>query len=358
MRLLEFITKMATCKATDKIARNGYILICKRSTVFCTDQPGSLSLPSNTIKSNRSSMGKRVRLTNELVNDYGTRILTSGMDISQYLRNPVLLYMHVRGNVIGLVKNIRVDGDEITGELEFDEASDLSVRAKKQFEFGSLRMVSVRVDVIELSSDPALMVAGQTEPTVTKSKLIEVSVVDIGSNDDALVLYHEGRELTLGSCSENPFFKLYKNSKKHMELKELALKLGLPADADDAAVEAKINELNAAKASQEAAVKECETLRLSSITAAVDAAIKDRRLAADRKDQFVELGRKIGLEDLDKTLKAMSPAAKVIDAIRPGGTVYAKLGDVPESELLTMRENDPDTYRRLYKAEYGVDCEL
>ena len=303
-------------------------------------------------------MGKRVQLTNETVNYYGTRVLTSGIDISQYLRNPVLLYMHERGNVIGLVKDIRIEGDAMTAELVFDEASELSVRVKKQMEFGSLRMVSVRADIVELSSDPALMTAGQTAPTVVRSRLTEVSVVDVGANDDSLVLCHEGKELTLGIGSENPFINLYKHKQKHMEQKELALKLGLPADADDAAVEAKIGELTAAKAAGEAAVKECEALRLSSITAAVDAAVKERRLAADKKDHFIELGRKIGLEDLDKTLKAMSPAQKVIDAIRPGGTVYAKLGDVPENELLAMRENDPDTYRHLYKAEYGVDCEL
>ena len=303
-------------------------------------------------------MGKRVQLTNETVNYYGTRVLTSGIDISQYLRNPVLLYMHERGNVIGLVKDIRIEGDAMTAELVFDEASELSVRVKKQMEFGSLRMVSVRADIVELSSDPVLMTAGQTAPTVVRSRLTEVSVVDVGANDDSLVLCHEGKELTLGIGSENPFINLYKHKQKHMEQKELALKLGLPADADDAAVEAKIGELTAAKAAGEAAVKECEALRLSSITAAVDAAVRERRLAADKKDHFIELGRKIGLEDLDKTLKAMSPAQKVIDAIRPGGTVYAKLGDVPENELLAMRENDPDTYRRLYKAEYGVDCEL
>ena len=43
----------------------------------------------------------------QLHKSYGTRVLTGGMDVEQYGRNPVLLYMHERGNVIGYVKDLR-----------------------------------------------------------------------------------------------------------------------------------------------------------------------------------------------------------------------------------------------------------
>jgi len=46
-------------------------------------------------------MSKRVRISNDSLNSYGTRILTSGMNIEQYRRNPVMLYQHERGQVIG-----------------------------------------------------------------------------------------------------------------------------------------------------------------------------------------------------------------------------------------------------------------
>lgn len=70
------------------------------------------------------SKGERVRISNESVNCYGTRILTSGIDLAQYQRNPVLLYMHERGKVVGLVKDLKVEGQDVTGELVFDEATD------------------------------------------------------------------------------------------------------------------------------------------------------------------------------------------------------------------------------------------
>ncbi len=60
-------------------------------------------------------MSKRVRISNDSLNSYGSRVLTSGMSVEQYCRNPVLLYMHQRGNVIGYVKDLRVEDGEVTG---------------------------------------------------------------------------------------------------------------------------------------------------------------------------------------------------------------------------------------------------
>lgn len=74
-------------------------------------------------------MGKRVRITNDSLNSYGTRVLTAGMNVEQYLRNPVLLYMHERGNVIGCMKDVKVEDGEVTGEPVFDCATELSKRA-------------------------------------------------------------------------------------------------------------------------------------------------------------------------------------------------------------------------------------
>ena len=117
-------------------------------------------------------MSKRVRISNDSLNSYGTRVLTSGMDVGQYCRNPVLLYQHERGNVIGYVKDLKVENDEVTGELMFDEASELSKRCKNQYEFGSLRMVSIGIDILEMSEEKEVLVQGQTSPTITKKQAL------------------------------------------------------------------------------------------------------------------------------------------------------------------------------------------
>lgn len=52
-------------------------------------------------------MAKRIIISDESVNCYGTWVKTDGVDISQYERNPVLLWMHWRGIIIGCIKDIK-----------------------------------------------------------------------------------------------------------------------------------------------------------------------------------------------------------------------------------------------------------
>ncbi|MGM9753842.1 MAG: HK97 family phage prohead protease [Candidatus Cryptobacteroides sp.] len=308
-------------------------------------------------------MGKRVRISNESLNCYGTRIMTDGLDISQFQRNPVLLYMHKRGEVIGYVKNIKKENGEVTGELEFDEASPESIRVKKQFEFGSLKMVSASINILELSEDPELLIQGQTRPTVTKSKLFEVSVVDIGGNNDALVLAQNGARLELAKDGSNPLPLLNnKPSKqsKEMEFKDVALLLGLEATADESAVRARVQSLLKAEGDVKTLNTEKEQLTLAAITKAVETGITQKRIPAEKKDHFINLGKAIGLESLQKTINAMAPTVKPSVLLNRGGapevkTEFKKLSEVPADQIQTLRKEDRETYLKLFKAEYGFE---
>lgn len=310
---------------------------------------------------------KRVRISNESLNSYGTRVMTAGMNVEQYNRNPVLLYMHERGQVIGYVKDLKVENCELTGELVFDEASELSVRCKKQWEFGSLKMVSVGIDILETSEAPEMLVQGQTAPTITKSKLFEVSLVDIGANDDAIVLQKDGVRLTLGKNAAEVLPLLHNNNKhqktREMDKEKLALELGLPKDADEAAISAKLAKLKADGAQAESLRQERDTLRAARVESIVDAAIAEKKIGEDKKQQFLDLGKKIGAEELQKTFAAMSPQVKLSDIVgnhggsaTGGGAEYKKLSDVPSDELAKLREQNPAQYKKLYKAEYGIEC--
>lgn len=312
-------------------------------------------------------MGKRVRITNDSLNSYGTRVLTSGMGIGQYERNPVLLYQHNRGQVIGYVKDIRVENNEVTGELMFDCASELSQRCKKQFEFGSLRMVSVGIDVLETSEAKEHLVQGQTRATITKSKLFEVSLVDIGANDDAIVLHKDGELITLSKDEKSSYLPLISNNQilTKMEQKTLCLLLGLPETADEAAIKAAIEGLKAAQVQMSKLENEKATLELERLTSAVDKAISEKRIDATKKDQFVELGKKVGYQELQNVFAAMTPQTKLSAVIghhggapTGGDKTYKKLSDVPSSEILKLRTENPKEYKKLYKEEYGIECEL
>lgn len=323
-------------------------------------------------------MGKRVRITNSSVNSYGTRVLTNGLDISQYERNPVLLYMHERGTVIGYMKDLRLEGDELTGEPVFDEASELSQRCKKQWEFGSLRMVSIGIDIIETSESPEHILQGQSRPTITKSKLDEVSVVDIGANDDAIVLKKDGRRLINENINEVLHLMKPNNNQqksKEMKLNEIALLLGLPETADETKVKEAISSMMELRSALEASTKEVETLsaqiatlkeekeamELAGITGAVDKAIAERRIEASKKEQFVELGKKVGVEELENVFAAMTVKEKASAVLRGGRAVtegnseWKTLRDVPADKIAELRANDREEYARLYKATYDME---
>ena len=122
-------------------------------------------------------------LSDESVNSYGFVVLTSGIDTTTFERNPVMLYMHNRdGNVIGRWENIRKDGSRLLGDAVFDDSTELAATVKKQVKNGFLRCVSIGIEEIATGELNGVQ-------TVTKCRLIEVSIVDIPSNSNAVKLY-------------------------------------------------------------------------------------------------------------------------------------------------------------------------
>ena len=317
---------------------------------------------------------RRVRITNDRLNSYGSRVLTSGLDVKQYERNPVLLYMHERGNVIGYVKDLEKTDSEVTGELVFDEASELSIRCKKQWDFGSLKMVSAGLDIVELSDDPLLLLEGQTSPTVTKSKLYEVSLVDIGANDDAIVLKKDGKQITLGKDSACPLPLLAKKkepliqqNEEEMEMKSIAKQLGLAETASAEEISAKIETMKS-ETSELSKMKESrDRLELEMVTGMVSKAIEDGKLNPSKKEFFLTLGKELGHERLQElldgmsvtkhaSLKAMVNSTSGVQ-VQDGWSKYKKLSEVPCGEIMKLKTESPAEYSRLYKSEYGMDYE-
>lgn len=122
--------------------------------------------------------GFRFRLTDGSVNAYGFRVKTEGMDIEGYRANPVVLYMHERGRVIGRMADIAPDGGGLAGTLEFHDADELSRSLHEQVRGGFLSMVSVGIEALERDAGG----------DVARCRLVEVSLVDIGANPSAVRL--------------------------------------------------------------------------------------------------------------------------------------------------------------------------
>ena len=96
----------------------------------------------------------------------------------------------------------------------------------------------------------------------------------------------------------------------------------------------------------------------------MNGAIAEKKIGEDKKQQFLDLGKKIGADDLKQTFDAMSPQVKLSNIVNGGGGAsgghaeWKKLSDVPSDELSKMREQNAAQYKQLYKAEYGIDCEI
>ena len=206
--------------------------------------------------------------------------------------------------------------------------------------------------------------------TITKSKLTEVSVVDIGANDDAIRLNYQGQQLNLSAGGACPLPSLYNQSNQpqstyptEMDTKVLALKLGLPEGADETAIYAKIDEIKAIGSEVETLRAEKEAVTQREVEALVDGAVAEKKIELKMRDHFLQLGKSVGADNLRTTFQSMSPREKLSATLNSSGQAvqpktYAKLSDVPSEELMQLRESDPDHYKQLYKAEYGIDCEL
>ena len=318
------------------------------------------------------------------LNSYGSRVITAGIDITQYEKNPVLLWMHRRSFSsnsplpIGRVENLRFDGDALKGTPVFDEKDPFAKQIADKWEGGFLKMCSAGLDIVETSVDPLHLLPGQTRATVLRCKLTEVSIVDIGSNDDALQLTNSGQLLTLASgeaCEALPLLELNKpvkednangeqpaasiNNNKITMKKETLQLLGLAENATEEQVH------NAVQLLKQSADK-AQSMELAAITSAVDQAIKEKRITEAKRDHFIQLGKNVGVQQLTETLECMVQASKPLDMInqQPGSNgapagaehqTFAKLSEVPADKIETLKKEQPQEYARLYKAEYGID---
>jgi hypothetical protein len=150
---------------------------------------------------------KEYLLTDSTVNSYGFRLLTSGYQMPEFAKNPIGYFMHGtpefprEAGVLVSWTDLRLDGDKVYGKPDINMNHPRGTRSFDEVKNGFLNAASCgHFVVLEASEDPALMLPGQTGPTITKWFNRECSLVDIPGNFNALVLYDkEGNEINLSS---------------------------------------------------------------------------------------------------------------------------------------------------------------
>jgi len=328
-------------------------------------------------------------ISDENVNSYGFRILTDGIDTAQYEKNPVVLFMHDRAfnpqNVIGKGSNLRKEGTKLLMDVEFDSEDEYAKTIEGKVKRGFIKMASLSGNVVEDSMDVNLALPGQKGPTVTKLKLREVSIVDIGSNDEALRLYDsEGAEVKLADFANKDNQKQNLEDKMNKELElfvgKIALQLG--CDATEVAVENAAKTLKANEVKLAADLKTINDAKAAELSAeaisltdkmvevgALPAHLKEVQLAAFEKDfagqksivvaAIAKVENPEGGEgkDSNKTVELSADAKNFLDGVKGAKSGEGKtvtLADLSPKEIEEMKINNPKKFEQLVEAYEGT----
>lgn len=129
-----------------------------------------------------------VLYNDEVLDASESRVLLSGMDLTRFEQNPVILLEHGWGYdlPIGRWHNIRKSGSLLLADAEFDEGDEVARFIKGKVERGFMSGASIGTLVKAWSDDKKDKLKGQRRSTATSSELFEASIVAIGDNPAAL----------------------------------------------------------------------------------------------------------------------------------------------------------------------------
>jgi len=140
------------------------------------------------------------------VNRYGWRLLVEGGDLEGFNMNPVCCVQHSTYMIpVGKWSDLKVADGKLTGTVEFDRNDDDAVKLYWKYKDGYMNAVSLNILPKEESEDVKMLVPGQTCSTITKWELLEVSLVTIPGQKNAVKLSTpEGKAYKLNLISKTP----------------------------------------------------------------------------------------------------------------------------------------------------------
>lgn len=322
----------------------------------------------------------------ESVNTYGFRMLTSGANLEEFVKNPVVLYNHNDWDEpIGRGENVRVEDGRILVDIVFDEEDDKGRKIAGKVERGFLRMASIGAwPPEEVSDDPALKLPGQTGPTATRWTVREISVCPIGSNHNALAMYDRASGKRINLNDRQTLVRLMDcnsisiNHKTPDNMSYLTQMLKLSDSASDQAVQEAVQGLitlrdnlqaeNATLKTEkqtlqnrvtayETAVRESNKQRAIAL---VDAAVKDGRIDAKGRESWLE-DFADNFAKAEVRLSSITVRQPVSGQVKTGTgavTGNVQLSDMTfkeilEKDMLKELKKDKDLYREKFYAQYG-----
>ncbi len=250
---------------------------------------------------------KSIVLNDEaILNSYSSRVMTAGIDLVRFLKNPVMLFSHERHKApIGKWTNIRKEGGRLLADPEFDAGDAEAMELKRKWDAGYLNGASIGVGKpIKFSAEIDHLLPGQEAESISHSVLYEASIVSVPSNEDCLS-FAGSAVVTIPTLTRANFT---------MTEEQLQL-LGLSADASPDQITA-----------------ELKRLRGVEVEVALSAAEAKGIVTADNKESM----RTVATADL-ATFSAIVQAAPVPSVVEPAKPEAPKQ-EPPAPKVKTLTE--------------------
>lgn len=308
-------------------------------------------------------------ISDSSVNVYGFRLMSNGYLMDEYKKNPIGYYMHKRDEgVVVKWEDLRFDGDKIVGKPVINMSHPRGQRTVDEIENGFLNAGSVgHIVALEFSDDPALMLPGQTGPTVTKWFNRETSLVDIPGNYSSVALFDKDENpINLADFTQQKI-QSNKMSKPTILVTGLMLSaMNLSAETDQAGVESAFADLVAKAKKTDAAEKELKDLKASvtktTIENLLSAALADKKITKEVStklaDDYKENAE--GLKNLLAALPAYKSVTETIEEKKDDKKIAdlsAKTWDeLHESgQLEKFKASDLVAFKQKYKETFGAE---
>lgn len=303
-------------------------------------------------------------------NQYGFRVRNSGLQLSRFESNPVILDDHQSGNsaVIGRWLNIQIEGNLLTAEAEFDDQDPNAVIIAGKVERGFIRGASLGLNPFTMSN---FVLAPDDVYDLVESEILEASIVAIPNNANALVKLYATSEESIKElletevneillmASDKSKFNLNNQMKKITLTLSAVAALGLPGNTlehDENLVNEKILKLSADLEAEKLKVQGFEQLEadkkanLSAKT--VDADIQAGKIDATKRADYLKLHAEF--PDIYKSTVTDAPAKNNLGAQVNNPSNFSAVKNMDDFEKLDLsaqlefKNTQPEAYKALF----------
>jgi len=313
----------------------------------------------------------------KVLNNYGFRIITDGIDVKEFKENPIMLYDHnAEAPPIGIWINLLKKNGEMTAEPAFDADDTFAVSIMKKCEKGIIKMSSIGVIPLAWSEDSLDKIENQEMPTLLKCKLKEISITPFGAVKTAVRLYDDkGKILKFKEGEIKDYIKQSMNNnfnfntEKQMEKNQFvitlsaALALGDVTEADLLKHIIGMNNENVKlKAENQNLITQSEALKKDAENAEKEAilqkAVDEKKITQKEKEVYL----KLSATDIKEVLESKKGAVNLRDF-----TSTASTGSASDMLKMSWKELDEkgkleelkasnfEVFKSKFKAEFNKD---